>query len=51
MSHHIKLKNMKVGDIQHLLVKEAAVTGPKQSIKDLLARIVDDPRTRHIYVI
>jgi hypothetical protein len=50
MSHHIKLENMKVGDIQHLLVKEASVIGLKQSIKDLLARTVDDPRTRHIYV-
>jgi predicted transcriptional regulator len=31
---------MKVGDIQHLLVKEPAVIGPKQSIKDLLAGIL-----------
>jgi len=51
MSHHIKLGDMKVADIRHLLVKEPAVINKKQSIKELLTRIINDSRTRHVYVV
>ncbi len=51
MSYRIKLGDMKVADIQHLLVKEPTVINKKQSIKELLAGIIDDSRTRHIYVV
>jgi len=51
MSDRIKLGDMKISDIQHLLVKEPAVIKKKQSIDDLLAGIIDDSRTRHVYVV
>jgi len=51
MSDRIKLGDMKVANIRHLLVKEPAVINKKQGIEDLLAGMIEDSRTRHIYVV
>ena len=45
------LKNLHVKDIMNLRVSEPATAGPDDSIDFLLARIVEDPKTRHVYVV
>lgn len=51
MSDPIQLSDKKVENIRHLLVEEPTVINKKQSIDELLVSIVDDPRTRHVYVV
>ena len=41
----------RVGDVHKLLVEDAAAIGPDQLLDELLAKIVEDPRTRHVYVV
>ena len=41
----------RVGDVHKLLVEDAAAIGPDQLLDELLAKIVEDPRTRHVYVL
>jgi len=47
----MKLSAMTVGDIRRLLVDQPAVITEDQPIENLLQKIVDDPRTRHVYVV
>jgi Mg/Co/Ni transporter MgtE len=42
---------MRVADIRHLLVEKPAVITPEQPISRLLKCILEDPRTRHVYVV
>ncbi len=43
--------DVKVRDIHRMIVEDAATIGLDSSIDELLARIVEDPRTRHVYVV
>ncbi len=47
----VVLGDMHVADVRHLLVVEPAVIGPDQTEEELLARMVEDPRRRHVYVV
>lgn len=38
-------------DVRNLLVKDPVVMGPEQSVEELLAAIIKDPRTRYAYVV
>jgi len=42
---------MQVKDVRHLVVEDPSVIGPNQTIDELLRTIIDDTRTRHVYVI
>jgi len=43
--------DMKIRDVHRMIVENAATIGPDSSMRQLLERIVEDPRTRHAYVI
>ncbi len=45
------LGNMCVADIRYLLVEDPAVLRPDDTEEELLAKMVEDPRTRHVYVV
>ena len=45
------LGELKVADIQHLVVVEPSVIGPDASVEELLACMVADLRTRSVYVV
>ena len=51
MDKKIKLGNMKVSDIRNLIVADATTIKVDASIDELLAKVIDDPRTRHVYVV
>ncbi len=51
MKNKIKLANVTVGEVRNLLVQEATATEPGVTVEQLLAKIIEDPRTRHIYVV
>lgn len=51
MQKKIKLGNMKVSDIRHLLVEDAATVKHTDSVEELLKKVVEEPRTRHVYVV
>ena len=45
------LANASVGEIRDLIVTEAATVGPDAEIVDALRKMLDDLRTRHVYVV
>ena len=45
------LANITVGEIRSLLVKEPTVVHPDQGEREILEKILEDPRTRHVYVV
>lgn len=51
MAPRMKLGNMKVRDVRHLLVKDPVIVSPDQMVEDLLAVMNKDPRTRYAYVV
>lgn len=51
MQKKIKLGKMKVSDIRHVLVENAATINQADSVDDLLKKVIEEPRTRHVYVV
>jgi CBS domain-containing protein len=51
MDKRIALGKMKVSDVWHLLVKEPTCVHESTTISDVLAKINEDTKTRHIYVL
>ena len=51
MTPKMKLGNMRVRDVKHLLVKDPVVVGPDQTIEELLAAMAKNPRKRYAYVV
>ncbi len=47
----MKVKQIKVSDICHLIVKEATVINSEATIGELFQRMIKDQRTRHVYVV
>ena len=47
----VSLGAMHVADVRHLLVDKPAMIRPDQSEEELLAKMIEDPRTRHVYVV
>lgn len=45
------LVSIKVRDVHTLLAEEAFTIGPDCSVDELLERLVENPRTRHAYVV
>jgi CBS domain-containing protein len=45
------LNNLSVGNISNLVVKDPTIVGPDCTLDELLAKIVEDTRTRHAYVV
>ena len=45
------LANARVGDIRELVVSEASTIGPEAEIPELLEKMIEDPRSRHLYVV
>lgn len=43
--------DLTVGDIRRLLVENATVITLDKNHRDLLAKMIEDPRTRHVYVV
>ncbi len=41
----------RVRDVAKLIVENAAVISPDAPLEELLAKIVEDPRTRHVYIV
>jgi len=50
MSEEILLKT-RVRSIKHLIVNETAIVSPDTKIKDVLAKIIKDTRSRHAYIV
>lgn len=46
-----RLGALTVADVRHLLVEEPTVVRPDESVESLLAKMIEDPRTRHVYVV
>lgn len=46
-----KLKNVKVNDIMNLIVKSPSVLNLDAKIETILDKIVEDPKSRHVYII
>ncbi len=46
-----ELSKIKVRDIKHLIVQDPTVISQDCSIDDLLVKILEDPRSRHVYVV
>jgi len=51
MNKKIILGKKKVASIRHLLVEDAATIIESAPIEALLHKIIEDPRTRHVYVL
>ena len=51
MAPKLKLGNMKVSDVKHLLVMDPVVVSPDQAIDELLATMIKDPKKRYAYVV
>jgi len=51
MKRRMQLGNMKVKEVQHLLVENPSVIKEDATIEQVLAKINEDPRTRHVYVV
>jgi len=51
MAPRMKLGNMKVRDVRHLLVKDPVIVSPDQMVEELLTVMNKDPRTRYAYVV
>jgi len=51
MAPKVKLGNMKVRDVRHLLVKDPVIVSPDQTVEELLAMMNKDTRTRYAYVV
>ncbi len=45
------LAGARVGDVRESIVRKAATIGPDSSIPELLEKILEDPRSRHVYVV
>lgn len=45
------LEHARVADVRKLIVGEAATIGPEAEIPELLEKILEDPRSRHVYVV
>ncbi len=46
-----KLESITVMDIRHLLIEDPVLVRPSLSIEDLLVKMIDDLRMRHVYVV
>lgn len=51
MEREKHIADRKVGDVRHLVVPNASTVRPDQSLDDLLRIMIDDPCTRHVYVV
>lgn len=51
MEKEIMLQKIKVGDIRNLLISEPSTVTPDTTINEVLEKINEDLRTRHIYVV
>lgn len=51
MQGRAKLADNTVADVRDLLVKHPSVIAPDAPIHALLQKIIEDPRTRHVYVV
>jgi CBS domain-containing protein len=51
MNASIRLSDMKVKDIRHLLVENPAKIGPSASLREVMEEMERDLRTRHVYVV
>jgi CBS domain-containing protein len=51
MNESIRLADMKVKDIRHLLVEDPATTRPSASLLEVLEEMKRDLRSRHVYVV
>ena len=51
MNESIRLADMKVKDIRHLLVEDPATISPSASLLEVLEEMKKDLRTRHVYVV
>jgi CBS domain-containing protein len=51
MEREKHIADRKVGDVRHLVVPNASTVRPDQSVDDLLRIMIDDPCTRHVYVV
>jgi len=47
----VVLGNMHVADVRQLLVEKPATIRPDQTERELLVKMVEDPRSRHVYVV
>ena len=45
------LGKMKVADIRHLIVENPSAIAPDAPVRDLLAKMIEDFRTRNVYVV
>ncbi len=51
MPERLKLSDLKVKDVMELVIKEPGYVTLKNTIIDLLKKIIEDPRKRHVYVV
>jgi CBS domain-containing protein len=51
MQRYTKIGEMCVRDIRHLLVETPSVVHSDASLEELLAAMIDDTQTRHVYVV
>jgi len=50
MERKIELGNMKVRDVRKLLIENPSIVEEDASIETVLKKMIEDPRTRHVYV-
>ncbi|RLC44775.1 MAG: hypothetical protein DRH70_08430 [Candidatus Coatesbacteria bacterium] len=51
MIRDVTFDDLTVGDVRSLLVERATVIKPGEPIRALLEKMIEDPRTRHVYVV
>ena len=51
MNESMRLADLKVKDIRHLLVEDPATTRPTAPLREVLEEMDKDLRTRHVYVV
>jgi len=51
MAPQVKLGNMRVRDMKSLLITDSVVTNPDKTVEELLSAMVENPHTRHVYVV
>jgi CBS domain-containing protein len=51
MNESIRLADLMVRDIRHLLVEDPATTSPNASLLEVMEEMKKDLRTRHVYVL
>jgi len=51
MQKRMQLGNMKVSDVRHLIVETPSVVKKSASMREVLEKMNEDVRTRHVYVV